>query len=194
MSEPADPIARFNEALRRAEALEPDVPNAVTLATADGDGRPSARVVLLHRADARGFTFFTNYNSRKARELMVNPRAALCVHWKTLKEQVRIEGVVERLSSEESDAYFAGRPQRSQLAAMASKQSAPLGSREALERRHAALVALHGDSSPPRPSYWGGFLLVPERIEFWLHGDHRLHHRVLYQRAGEGWTHSLLYP
>lgn len=194
MSEPADPIARFNDALRRAEASEPDVPNAITLATADGDGRPSARVVLLHRADERGFVFFTNYNSRKARELEVNPHAALCVHWKTLREQVRIEGVVERASSEESDAYFSGRPQRSQLAAMASKQSATLPSREAIERRYAALIALHGDEPASRPGYWGGFRLIPERIEFWLHRDHRLHHRVLYQRADESWSHSLLYP
>jgi pyridoxamine 5'-phosphate oxidase len=190
----ADPIALFRDALARAEQSEPDVPTACVLATADARGRPSARVVLLRGVDERGFCFYTSYESRKARELAENPRAALCFHWKSLREQVRVEGTIERVSAAESDAYFASRPQPSQLAAIASQQSAPLPGRDVLERRYQQLRAEHGEALPPRPDGWGGYRLLPERIEFWHHGDHRLHHRVLYERHGDGWRSGLLYP
>ena len=190
----ADPIARFNEALRRAFDSEPDVPNAVTLATADAQGRPSARVVLLHKADEAGFVFFTNYTSRKARQLAENPHAALCVHWKSLKEQVRVEGTVSRVAPEQSAAYFNQRPHKSQLAAIASEQSATLASAETLRRRFDDLIAEHGEQKPSRPEYWGGFRLAPSLIEFWFHRDHRLHHRLEYTRDGDAWTTRLLYP
>ncbi len=189
-----DPIVRFRHALERAEAAEPDVPSAMTLATVDEAGFPSARVVLLRGVDAGGFVFYTSYQSRKGRELEANPRAALCFHWKSLREQVRVGGTVERVSDAESDAYFASRPQPSQLAALASDQSAPLPDRATLESRHAALVARYGGASAPRPAAWGGFRLRPQRIEFWRHGEHRLHHRELFERCAEGWSHTLLYP
>jgi pyridoxamine 5'-phosphate oxidase len=189
------PIDRFREAFARATASEPDVPDAAVLATADAEGRPSARVVLLRSVDERGFGFFTNYRSRKARELDARPYAALCVHWKTLAEQVRIEGRVARSDLELSDAYFAGRPRESQLAALASRQSETLASRELLERCFAELSAKHEGSAVPRPEFWGGYLLVPDRIEFWRQGDHRLHHRELYERdVAGGWSQRLLYP
>jgi pyridoxamine 5'-phosphate oxidase len=189
-----DPIARFRAALARAQETEPDVPNAAALATADARGRPSVRMVLVQAADERGFAFFTNYGSRKGRELGENPHAALCLHWKTLGEQVRVEGTVTRLSAEESDAYFAARPQESQLAAIASEQSRPLADRAELEQRFAELQARYGDSLPPRPSGWGGFRLYPSAIEFWYHRDHRLHHRELFERDGAGWRTTLLQP
>lgn len=192
MSDP-DPIALFQEALARAERSEPDVPNAVALATADALGRPSVRMVLLKQGDARGFVFFTNYRSQKARDLAENPQAALCFHWKTLGEQIRVEGRVEQVSDEESDAYFASRPLRSQLAAIASDQSAWLERRELLEERFAELSREH-EGAVERPSFWGGYLLVPDRIEFWHHRSDRLHHRVLYARDGAHWKRSLLYP
>jgi pyridoxamine 5'-phosphate oxidase len=191
------PIERFNEALRRATKSEPVVPNAATLATADEAGRPSARVVLIKDADERGFCFFTNYESRKGRELAVNPHAALCVHWKTLGEQVRIEGAVSRVSAEESDAYFATRPLQSQLGAIASHQSETLASLEELAQRLDVLKQ-QSDGPPPRPDQWGGYRLSPQRIEFWYHRDHRLHERVMYERERPEkdavWQVSLLYP
>lgn len=181
-----EPIARFVEALARAVTAEPDVPEAAVLATVDANGQPSARVVLIRGVDARGFRFFTNYASQKGRELAHNPRAALCVHWKSLHEQVRIEGTTERLPASESDAYFAARPHESQLAALASKSE--------LEHRFAALVTEHGAVSPPRPEGWGGYLLVPQRIEFWREGPHRLHERERYERTVGGWRVGLVYP
>jgi pyridoxamine 5'-phosphate oxidase len=189
-----DPIARFEETLERAKSSEPDVPAAMTLATVDAEGRPSARIVLLRGVDHRGFVFYTNYGSHKARELQQNPHAALCFHWKSLGEQVRVEGTVARVDAAESDAYFASRPQRSQLAAIASKQSEPLESREVLEERFADLAREVGDEPVRRPSYWGGFRIRPRRIEFWKHRDHRLHDRELYEKTNEGWEHTLLYP
>jgi pyridoxamine 5'-phosphate oxidase len=188
-----DPITLFRETLALAESSEPDVPNAVVLATCDA-GRPSARVVLLRGVDDRGFVFFTSYESRKAAELEKNAHAALCFHWKTLREQVRVEGSVSRVSDAESDDYFRSRPQPSQIAAIASQQSAPLSSRAELERRYAELEAEFEGRLPPRPATWGGYRLAPTRIEFWRHGHHRLHHRVLYERDGGGWRSSLLYP
>jgi len=194
VSEDADPIARFQELFARAAAAEPEKGTAVALATADGTGAPSVRMVLLKSADRSGFVFFTNYESRKARELDQNPRAALCFFWPTLGAQVRVEGKVSRVAAEESDAYFATRPRESQLGAWASRQSAPLGSRMELLRRVAAAVVRFAGRSVPRPEGWGGYRVTPERIEFWTAHPHRLHDRVVYSRAGEAWTTERLFP
>ncbi len=189
------PIDRFREALARAEKSEPDVPTAAVLATVDSQGRPSARVVLIRGFDERGFTFYTNYRSRKAREIGEQPHAALCVHWKTLGEQVRIEGPVARVGDAESDAYFAGRPRESQLAAIASRQSEHLAGRAELERRFAEAEAAHQGGPVPRPPFWGGYRVRPERIEFWKEGAHRMHERELYECDALGqWRSYLLYP
>jgi pyridoxamine 5'-phosphate oxidase len=192
-SEP-DPIERFGEAFARAHEGEPELAEAVVLATADAQGRPSARVVLCKGADERGFVFFTNYRSRKAVELTQNPFAALCFHWKSLGEQIRVEGRVGQTSAEESDTYFASRPLESRYAAIASQQSSVLDSRETLEQRYQDLRAQAQGDDPARPSHWGGYRLVPDRIEFWYHRDHRLHHRVLYRRDGTEWRVTLLEP
>ena len=178
-----DPIAAFREALERARKREPVEATSVVLATADAEGRPSARVVLLKGVDDRGFAFYTNFTSRKARELEANPRAALCVYWESLEQQVRVEGPVERVADEEADAYFASRPRMSQIGAWASRQSEPLDSRARLLGRPV-----------PRPPFWGGYRIVPERIEFWWNQLHRLHDRVLYTREGNGWKVERLYP
>jgi len=193
MNPDADPIARFLAAFERAKAIEPHDASAMTLATADARGRPSARVVLLKGADARGFTFFTNFGSRKARELDDNPFAALCVHWPASLSQVRAEGRVARVDEGEADAYFATRPRESQLGAWASRQSAPLASREELEARAREIEARYPDAVP-RPPFWGGYRLAPDRIEFWYAGPARLHDRFLYTRAGDGWTTTRLNP
>jgi pyridoxamine 5'-phosphate oxidase len=189
----ANPIAEFQAAARRAAERGID-PAPVALATADREGRPSVRIVLLRGADQRGFVFHTNYTSRKARELAENPHAAICVHWHALEEQIRIEGTVERLDGAESDAYFASRPRGSQLGAWASRQSAPLAARETLEREYRALEQRFAGGDVPRPPFWGGFRLIPARIEFWFGRADRLHERVLYVREGQGWTTTVLYP
>ncbi|OZI41028.1 pyridoxamine 5'-phosphate oxidase [Bordetella genomosp. 1] len=168
-------------------------PNAMTLATADADGQPSARIVLIKGYDDRGFTFFTNYASRKGEDLLVNPRAALLFFWQPLERQVRIEGVVERVAGEESDAYFHSRPVGSRIGAWASEQSRPI-TREALEAREREFKARYGDA-PPRPPHWGGYRLVPTRFEFWQGRPSRLHDRLRYQRnAASGWTLDRLSP
>jgi pyridoxamine 5'-phosphate oxidase len=187
-----DPLERFREWFEQARAAGVDVPEAMTLATADADGRPSARMVLLKSADERGFTFFTGYESRKGRELEENPRAALVFYWRPLGRQVRVEGTVRRVPPEESDAYWATRPLRSRAAAAASRQSEPLESREALEAEFERQLAL---GEPPRPERWGGFVLEPDAIELWQHHDDRLHERVRYTRTHEGgWREELLGP
>jgi pyridoxamine 5'-phosphate oxidase len=189
-----DPIAAFREALERAAKREPVEATAVVLATATADGRPSARVVLLKGVDDRGFAFYTNFTSRKARELEANPRAALCVYWESLEQQVRVEGPVERVSDEEADAYFATRPRLSQIGAWASRQSEPLDSRARLLGRAAQAEARFLGRPVSRPPFWGGYRIVPGRIEFWWNQVHRLHDRVVYTREGDGWKVERLYP
>jgi pyridoxamine 5'-phosphate oxidase len=189
----ANPITEFLNAVERAKAHQVDTA-PVTLATATPDGRPSARLVLLRGADERGFVFHTNYASRKGQELDANPNAALCFYWPTLDEQIRIEGRVERLPAGESDAYFASRPRGSQLGAWASAQSQVLPAREALEQEYRAIEARFGDLAVPRPPFWGGFRLVPARIEFWYGRPDRLHDRVVYTLTDEGWRIERLYP
>jgi pyridoxamine 5'-phosphate oxidase len=189
----ADPITEFLNAVERAAAHQVDTAPA-TLATADARGRPAARMVLLRGADPNGFAFFTNYNSRKGRELHDNPYAALCFHWATLDEQIRIEGRVERLQDDESDAYFATRPRGSQLGAWASDQSQPLSSREALEEKYRDIERRFEGQDVPRPPFWGGFRLVPSRVEFWYGRPDRLHDRVLYSRDGARWRIERLNP
>ena len=190
----ADPIEKFHAVLARASDGAPFDPVAVTLATADASGRPSARIVLLRGVDARGFVFYTNYQSRKSLELEVNPFAALCCYWPWLDEQVRVEGRVERVSDAESDAYFAGRPHGSQIGAWASDQSRVLTDRATLEAKYEALQASFGEGRVPRPRHWGGYRISPDRIEFWKAGTYRLHERHVYVREGATWSVELLYP
>jgi pyridoxamine 5'-phosphate oxidase len=174
-------------------AAERADPTAPALATVGADGAPSVRMVLFKEADERGFTFFTNYESRKARDLGHERRAALCFFWPAIGVQVRAEGATERLTADESDAYFATRPRESQLGAWASRQSQPLASREELLARFAEAGRRFPDRVP-RPPHWGGYRLVPARIEFWRAGDHRLHERTEYERAGKAWMARLLSP
>jgi len=194
--EPADPLAHFADWYEPAlhSEVTPDR-NAMTLATATREGRPSARMVLLKSYDARGFVFFTNYESRKGQELAENPFAALVLYWPELRRQIRIEGRVERVSPAESDAYFASRPRGSQIAARASRQSAPIAGRPALEGAVETVSAEFQDHAVPRPEYWGGFRAVPERIEFWEGRRDRLHDRLLYTRLPDGsWSVQQLSP
>jgi pyridoxamine 5'-phosphate oxidase len=189
----ANPITEFLNATERAKAHQVDTA-PVTLATADASGRPSARMVLLRGIDERGFVFHTNYTSRKGAELDANPHAALCFYWPTLDEQIRVEGQVERLPADESDAYFETRPRGSQLGAWASAQSQVLKSRETLEEEYRK-TELRFDGQPvPRPPFWGGFRLKPNRIEFWYGRPDRLHDRVVYSRDGGEWRIERLYP
>jgi pyridoxamine 5'-phosphate oxidase len=191
-----DPLARFQDVFTRARVSAPagfDA-TAVTLATADSACRPSARVVLLKNADDRGFVFYTNLTSRKATDLGANPNAALCFYWPWIGEQVRVEGIVEQVSDAYSDTYFASRPRESQLGAWASRQSRPRATHELLHERFHELSAEYADKIVPRPRWWGGYRLVPARIEFWRQGEHRLHHRELYSRADGGWAVAILDP
>jgi pyridoxamine 5'-phosphate oxidase len=186
-----DPLATFHEWFEEARAAGVEFPEVMTLATADPEGRPSARMLLLKSADERGFTFFTGYESRKGRDLAENPRAALVFYWRPLGRQVRVEGPVRRLSREESDAYWSTRPVRSRAAAAASRQSEPIVSREELEAEFERQLAL---GEPARPERWGGYVLEPESIELWQHRDDRLHDRIRFTRAREGWREELLSP
>ncbi len=187
MTSDTDPFIRFEEWFADARRSEPDVPEAMALATADGSGMPDVRMVLLKAGGpSEGFVFYTNTESAK--------RAALCFHWKSLGRQVRVRGQVEQVSDEQADAYFDSRDRGSRIGAWASKQSRPLEGRFALEKAVASYAARHAVGSIPRPDYWTGFRVIPEAIEFWQHRDHRLHERQLFTRAGDGWTVQWLYP
>ena len=188
-----DPIAVFREWMAEAEKTEPNDPNAMALATATAEGVPSVRMVLMKQLDARGFAFFTNVESRKGVELKENPVAAMCFHWKSQRRQVRAEGVVSELPAAEVDEYFHSRARGSQLSAAASEQSRPLDSRALLEAMVLALAKEFPDEIP-RPGYWRGYVLRPDRIEFWQHGDDRLHDRMLFERERDGWRATRLFP
>ena len=192
--DPEDPIELFKSWFAEAARAEPADPDAVALATADASGRPSVRMVLLKDADARGFVFYTNIESRKGLELQANPRAALCFHWKSLDRQVRVEGGIEPVAEAEADSYFASRDRASQIGAWASQQSRPLESRFALERRLAEFTAKFHIGTVPRPPFWSGFRLVPETIEFWQERPFRLHDRTVYHLDGSAWSARKLYP
>ena len=187
-------IERFNRAMGRAEEAGLHLPNGITLATVGADGRPSSRIVLLKGADERGFSFYTNIDSRKARELRDDPRASICIWWPTLEEQVRVDGSVEPVGDEEADAYWATRPRGSQLGAWASRQSEPLSSHEDLRARFEKLQDDFDGRTIPRPEFWSGYRLVPDRIEFWKGRDDRLNERELFIRTADGWEMTLLNP
>jgi pyridoxamine 5'-phosphate oxidase len=188
-----DPLALFRRWFDQAAAAGQYEPNAMTLATATPDGKPGARIVLLKIADERGLAFFTNYHSRKGRELANNPFAALVFHWPTVERQVRVEGAVEVVSEAESDEYFATRPVNSRLGAWASEQSGVIGSRDELERRHRELVEKYGEQVP-RPPHWGGYRVVPAEWEFWQGRPSRLHDRIRFRKADGRWVRERLSP
>ncbi|WP_419805763.1 pyridoxamine 5'-phosphate oxidase [Terriglobus sp.] len=188
------PMQVFREWLSLAEKSEPNDPNAAALATATREGVPSVRMVLVKGAEDRGVRFFTNRGSQKGEELLQNPEAALCLHWKSTRRQVRFAGTVQQLSREETAEYFHSRSRGSQIAAAISSQSRPLPSRDALNTAVRAYTAELGDREVPLPEDWTGFLLVPRQVEFWSDGKDRLHDRMLFTRAGEGWTQTRLYP
>jgi pyridoxamine 5'-phosphate oxidase len=190
----ADPILLFADWLAAAETSEPNDPNAMALATVDGEGLPDVRMVLLKGHDANGFVFFTNFESAKGHQLLANPKAALCFHWKSLARQVRVRGPVTEVAADEADGYFASRARGSRIGAWASRQSRPLESRFALEKAVAAFTAKYAIGEIPRPPYWSGFRLAPVEIEFWQAGTFRLHDRVRFTKAGDGWEKTRLYP
>ena len=189
-----DPISQFRHWYAEAEAARLVEPNAMTLATAGIDGAPTARIVLLKEVDERGFVFFTDYRSQKGGELRANPRAALVFFWQTLERQVRIVGKVERVSAEESAAYYASRPRESQLGAWASHQSQPLRERAVLDRSLAEVASRFGDGQIPYPVHWGGFRVIPDAVEFWQGRPSRLHDRLLYGHGPAGWVITRLSP
>jgi pyridoxamine 5'-phosphate oxidase len=191
---PVDPIARFQRWFAAARRAGIELAEAMTLATADRRGRPSARMVLLKHADADGFVFYTNARSRKGRELAANARAALVFHWQVLGRQVRVEGRVERVDPAEADAYWVTRPRASQLGAVASAQSTSIGTRARLMARWHALRRRYSHQPVPRPRHWTGYRVAPDSIEFWTHREHRMHDRELFTRTRRGWRRTLLQP
>ena len=189
----ADPVAQFRVWMDAALRAQLPEPTAMTLSTLDDRGRPAGRVVLLKGVDARGFVFYTNYESRKGRELAAHPVAALTFMWKELERQVRIEGGVEKVTPEESQAYFDSRPLGSRIGAWASPQSQPLENRAWLERRWTQLAEQYGEK-PPRPPHWGGYRVLPDYVEFWQGRASRLHDRIAYSRSAQAWRISRLAP
>ena len=191
---PADPLVRFRRWFDEARRARVPLPEAMALATADAAGRPSVRFVLLKGADERGFVFFTDARSRKGRELRENPRASVAIYWNAVGKQVRIEGRTEGVAPAEVDRYWKTRPRESRLAALSSTQSARLAGRSSLVALWRKLGRRYPGDEVPRPSYWTGFRLVPETIEFWRHREHRLHDRELFVRTRRGWSRTLLQP
>ena len=191
---PNEVVSRFHELLQRARGTDLREPAAMTLATADANGRVSARIVLLRACDERGFVFYTNLNSDKVFQISANNQVALCFHWDALAEQVRIEGLAEPVTEEEADLYWQGRPRESQIGAWASRQSETLDARETLERQVAEFEAEFRGHDVPRPEYWSGYRVEPQRIEFWTNRPARLHERLVYELGEDGWSQRMLYP
>jgi pyridoxamine 5'-phosphate oxidase len=189
-----DPLKKFAQWMEEARKTDLPEPTAFTLATVGADGRPGARVLLLKGLDERGFVFYTNFESRKGREILARPYAALCFYWPPLARQVRVEGTLTQVSDQEADAYFATRARGSQIGAWASPQSRELGSYAELVKSVARVVARFGFGAVPRPPYWSGFRLAPESIEFWTAKENRLHVRELFVRQGDGWEEKILAP
>ncbi len=191
----AEPLPLFTFWYADAGRSEPNAPSAFALATADASGKPSVRMLLLKGASEGGFAFYTNMNSRKAAELRENSHASMCFHWKHMRRQIRITGSVTQVSDADADAYFASRDHGSRVGAWASLQSSSMASRAELQQRLAELQTRYPEGSEvPRPPHWSGWWLGPDEVEFWLHGDHRLHERLLYKKTGDGWDRSILYP
>jgi pyridoxamine 5'-phosphate oxidase len=194
---PADPIERFRQVYALAEKIDRAIirePNAMTLGTVEEGGQPAVRIVLLKAFDERGFVFYTNYEGRKGRHLLAHPKAALCFYWAPIDIQVRVEGTVTKVTEEEADAYFATRNRVSQIGAWASRQSEPLETPSALDERMAKYEKKFEGRDVPRPDYWSGFRVSPDRIEFWKGRPNRLHERHMYTKAGKGWKIETLYP